>query len=46
METPKNFLYFLKRKLFLYSRNGNPEKIPYVSGIELSYVSGRVYSES
>ena len=28
----KNFLYFLKRKIFLYFKNGDPKKIPYISG--------------
>ena len=31
-ETPKKFLYFLKRKLFFYFRKRKPEKIPYISG--------------
>ena len=28
----KNFLYFIKRKLFYISGNGNPEKISYILG--------------
>ena len=31
-KNPKNSLYFLKRKLLLYFRKGNPEKTFYISG--------------
>ena len=36
----RNVLYFLKRKLFYISGNGNPEIILYILGKELSYISG------
>ena len=50
----RNFLYFLKRKLFLYFRKRKPRKIPYISGngtflyflkTNFSYISGKVYLE-
>ena len=28
----EKFLHFFKRKLFLYFRKRNPEKVPYISG--------------
>ena len=42
----RNFLYFLKRKLFLYLGKGNPEKTSYNFSKEgFSYISGKGNSE-
>ena len=45
-ETLKSFLYFGKRNFFYILENGNPEKVPYISGetfkapkTKISYIS-------